>query len=91
LAQLRQPALDPDEGFLRTAAHAVEDRVADPHEPAVHGRREDLRCDTFALGEQSQQDVLRADVVVPEFHCLPQRQLEHFLRPRREGHVSLRR
>ncbi len=40
--------------------------------------------DALALAQQGQEDVLGADVVVPERQCLPQGQFQHFLGPRRE-------
>ena len=52
---------------------------------------EDLRGDAFAFADQSEQDVLGADVVVTELQRLAQRELEHLLRARRERDVSRRR
>ena len=52
---------------------------------------EHLRCDAFALADQAQEDVLGADVVVPELQRLTKRQLENLLRPWSEGNVSTRR
>ena len=49
-----------------------------------------LRCDAFALADQAQEDVLRADVVVPELQCLTKRQLENLFRPWSEGNMSTR-
>ena len=51
---------------------------------------EHLRCDAFALADQAQEDVLRADVVVPELQCLTKRQLENLFRPWSEGNMSTR-
>jgi hypothetical protein len=46
-----------------------------------------LGGDALALADQPQQDVLGADVVVPELERLAQRELQHLLRPRGEGDV----
>ena len=45
---------------------------------------EDARGDALVLAHEAEQDVLGADVVVAERERLPQRQLEHLLRPRGE-------
>ena len=47
--------------------------------------------DAFALAHQTEQHVLGADVAVAELQRLAQRQLEHFLGPRREGRRAARR
>ena len=52
---------------------------------------EHLGGDAFALADEAEEDVLGADVVVAELQRLAQRQLEHLLRPRREGDVAGRR
>ena len=52
---------------------------------------EHLGGDALALADQAEQDVLGADVVVAELQRLAQRQLEHLLRPGREGDVARRR
>ncbi|GMA18154.1 hypothetical protein GCM10025862_01750 [Arsenicicoccus piscis] len=49
---------------------------------------EDLGCDALALADQAEQDVLGADVGVPELQRLAQRQLQHLLGPRRERDVA---
>ena len=50
-------------------------------------RDEHLDGDALALAQQAQQDVLGADVVVTQLQRLAEAQLEHLLRPRREGDV----
>src|SRR6185437_15073817 len=40
-----------------------------------------LDADALALGQQAEQQVLGADVVVAEFHRLPQGELQHLLGP----------
>ena len=45
---------------------------------------EDARRHALVLADEAEQDVLGADVVVAERQRLPQRQLEHLLRPRGE-------
>ena len=52
---------------------------------------EHLGGDALALADETEQDVLGADVVVAELERLAQRQLEHLLRPRRERDVPRRR
>jgi hypothetical protein len=52
---------------------------------------EHLRGDAFALADEAEEDVLGADVVVTELQRLTQRQLEDFLRTRRERDVTRRR
>ncbi len=49
-----------------------------------------LGGDAVALADQAKQDVLGADVVVPELQRLAQRQLKHLLGARREGDVPRR-
>ena len=48
---------------------------------------EHLGGDALALADQAEQDVLGADVVVPELQRLPQRQLQDILGARSEGDV----
>src|SRR5207248_8154385 len=48
---------------------------------------EHLRGDAFTFADQAEEDVLGADVVVPELKRLTEGQLENLLRPRREGDV----
>src|SRR5207244_1977709 len=55
--------------------------------PQLH---QHLGGDPFALPDEAEQDVLGADVVVAELERLPQRELEHFLGPGREGDVARR-
>ena len=50
-----------------------------------------LSGDAVALTDEAEQDVLGADVVVPELQRLPQRELEHLLRTRGERDVPGRR
>ena len=49
---------------------------------------QDAGGDALVLAHQAEQDVLRADVVVAERERLAQRQLQHLLRPRREGDLA---
>src|SRR5207244_1291946 len=49
---------------------------------------EDLSGDALALADETEEDVLRADVVVTELERLAQRELEHLLSPRRERDVT---
>ena len=51
---------------------------------------EHLRRHALALADQPEQDVLGADVVVPELERLLERQLEHLLGPGRERDVARR-
>jgi len=51
---------------------------------------EHLGGDTFALTDETEEDVLRADVVVAQLERLAQRELEHLLGPRRERDVARR-
>src|ERR1700733_4035908 len=69
--------------------HHVEHGHADRHEVGV--LLHDLRGDAVALPDQTQQDVLGADVVVVQLERLAQRELEGLLRPRRERDVPARR
>src|SRR5262249_30503766 len=48
---------------------------------------EHLCGDAFTLADETEEDVLGADVVVTELQRLAQRQLEHLLGTRREGDV----
>src|SRR5690606_33166301 len=52
---------------------------------------EHLGCDTLALANEAEQDVLGPDVVVAELERLPQRELQHLLGAWGEGDVSGRR
>ncbi len=49
---------------------------------------QDARRDTFVLTDQTEQDVLGADVVVAKAERLAQRELEHLLRSRRERNLA---
>jgi len=68
------------------ARQQLDDLLADPVEVGPQ-LDEDLGGDALALADQTQQDVLGADVVVAELQRLAQRQLQHLLRPWREGDV----
>src|SRR5204862_3123898 len=49
---------------------------------------QDLGGHALALADEPEEDVLGADVVVPELKGLPKRQLQHLLRPRGERDVA---
>jgi hypothetical protein len=49
---------------------------------------EDPRCDAFVLARESKQEVLSADVVVPEGDSFAHRELEHLFRARRERDLA---
>ena len=49
---------------------------------------QDAGRDTLVLAHQTEQDVLRADVVVAKAERLAQRELEHLLCPRRERYLA---
>jgi hypothetical protein len=49
---------------------------------------QDAHSDALILAHQREQNVLRADVVVPERQRLAQRKLEHLLRARRERDLA---
>src|ERR1700681_378769 len=51
---------------------------------------EHLGRHAFTFTDQAEQDVLGADVVVAELQRLAQRELEHFLRARRERDMAAR-
>ena len=51
---------------------------------------QDVRGDPVVLPEEPEQDVLRPDVVATERERLPERELEHLLRPRRERDLAAR-
>jgi hypothetical protein len=61
-------------------------------DPAQIGAELDqhLGCHALALADEAEQDVLGADVVVPELERLTERQLEHLLGARRERDVTRR-
>ena len=69
-----------------TGEHA-NDLVADLLRVGVEVEQ-DARGDAFVLAHESEQDVLRADVVVAERERFTQRELEHLLRARRERDLS---
>ena len=71
-------------------AQQLDHLLADPVEVGPE-LDQDLRGDALALADQAQQDVLGADVVVPQLQRLAQRQLEHLLGPGRERNVPARR
>jgi hypothetical protein len=72
----------------RTGQHA-DDLVADLLGVGVEVEQ-DARRDALVLAHQPEQDVLGADVVVPQAERLPQRQLEHLLGTRRERDLAAR-
>src|SRR6202167_333427 len=84
----QQPAAAPG-GFGPPRGHHVEHGHPDRQEVGV--LLHDLRGDAVALPDQTQQDVLGADVVVMQLERLTQRELEGLLRPRRERDVPARR
>jgi hypothetical protein len=67
----------------------LDDPLADPVQVRAQ-LHQHLRGHAPTLADQSQQDVLGADVVVAQLFCLTPRQLHHFLGPRREGNVPRR-
>ena len=69
-----------------TREHA-DDLVADLLGVGVEVEQ-DPRGDALVLADEAEQDVLRADVVVAERQRLPQRELEHLLRARRERDLA---
>ena len=85
------PAVDPAAALrARAAARAgqhADDLVADLLGVGVEVEQ-DARGDTLVLAHEAEQDVLGADVVVPERERLAQRQLEHLLGPRRERDLA---
>jgi len=80
-----------DGGFLAAlvAREQLQHLLAHPVEVRAQ-LDQDLRGDAFALADQAEQDVLGADVVVAELQRFAQRQLQHLLRPGREGDVPAR-
>ena len=54
-------------------------------------RLEDARGDTFALADQTQQQMLGADVVVIQATCFVNRQLDHLLGTRSQTNVARNR
>ena len=48
----------------------LEDLLADLRKVVTEGL-ESLRCNSIPFSDEPQQDVLRADLVVTELHCLP--------------------
>ena len=77
---------------LRASAIASCDAVefGDDHRPdplGDAGGAQHFGTDARPLAHDAQEDVLRADVVVPELQRLAQRQLEHLLRPGGERDV----
>ncbi len=69
------------------AGEQLDHLLADPVEVRAE-LDQHLRGHTFALADEAQQDVLRADVVVPKLQRLAQRQFQHLLGPRRERNVA---
>ena len=73
--------------LARVAGQELDDLLANPAEVGAE-LLQDLRGDALALADQPEQDVLGADVVVPELQRLAERQLQDLLRPRRERDVA---
>ena len=69
------------------SAQQLDDLLTDPVEVGAE-LDQHLRCDTLALTDQAEQDVLGADVVVAELQRLAQAQLENLLGARGEGDVN---
>ena len=73
-------------GSLRTGEE-LDDGLAHLLELSTH-LLEDLGGDAFALPDEAEEDVLGADVVVPELERLAEAQLEDLLGPGSEGDVA---
>ena len=69
------------------AGEHADDLVADLLRVGVEVEQ-DPGCDALVLAHEPEQDVLGADVVVPERERLAQRQLENLLRARRERNLA---
>ena len=69
------------------AGEHADDLVADLFRIRVEVEQ-DARGDALVLAHEAEQDVLGADVVVPEREGLAQRQLEHLLGARRERNLA---
>ena len=69
------------------ARQHADDLVADLLRVGVEVEQ-DARGDALVLAHEAEQDVLGADVVVPEAERLAQGQLQHLLRARREGDLT---
>ena len=65
----------------------LDDLLADPTQIGTQ-LHQDLRSHALALADQPQQDVLRADVVMPELQRLAQRELQDLLGAGSEGNVA---
>ena len=84
--------LPPAAGLLAAtgvARQQLDDLLADARQVGAE-LHEDLGGDALALTDQPEEDVLGADVVVPELQRLAERQLEDLLGPGREGDVPAR-
>ncbi len=68
------------------AREQLDDLLADPVEVGTE-LHQHLRRNALALADEAEQDVLGADVVVPELERLAKRQLQDLLRTRRERDV----
>ena len=74
---------------LALSQSALDDLLADAAEIGSEFH-EDLRGDALTLADESEQDVLGADVVVSELERLAEGQLEHLLGPGGERDVTRR-
>ena len=72
------------------AAEQLDDLLANTRQVGAE-LDEHLRGNAFALADETEEDVLGADVVVAELQCFAQRQLEHLLGARCEWDVTRRR
>src|SRR3712207_1850486 len=73
--------------FRSRAREHADDLVADLLGVGVEVEQ-DARGDALVLAHEAEQDVLRADVVVPQRQRLAQRELEDLLGPRGEGDLT---
>jgi hypothetical protein len=67
----------------RVTGEELDDLLADPGQVGAEAE-EDLDGDTLTLADETEEEVLGADVVVAELQRLAQRQVENLLGPRRE-------
>src|SRR5665213_3030413 len=70
--------------MTRVVREQLDDLLAHPGQIRAEVPQQ-LRGDALALADQAEQQMLGADVVVPERQRLTKRELESLLRPRREG------
>ena len=86
LAALDGAATWSDRTSLLWHTHADQLEHGGPHALEIHpGGHQDADRDPLTLAEESQEEVLGADVPVPERQRLTQRELEHLLGPGGEG------